>query len=174
MNSRQRDALFAFSQVIAELRAAGVIRSHRYLGDIAEFVCTHAKSLVLEAILRAPGYDGMLGDKRIQVKYGGSTKTNVALGNPNVYDEILVVLGPESVLREKAEKADFLIYTLTADEVRKCNPCDNGTFSSGKGGWKEKTPIRVSLKSLVTPNTVHKVQKPKLALQPAVASAGIS
>lgn len=151
MNSRQRNALVEFSQAVQELRAAGVIRSHRYLGDIAEFICAHAKNLVLEENLRAPGHDGMVGNNRVQVKYGGSTKTNVSLGNPDAYDEILVVLGPESVLREAAEKAEFLIFTLTADEVRTSNPCGNGTFSCGKGGWKGKIPHRVSLEALVTP-----------------------
>lgn len=154
MNSRQRNALRAFSQAVQELRAAGVVRSHRYLGDIAEFICAYAKDIVLNRNLRAPGHDGMQGSKRIQVKYGGSTKTNVSLGNPDTYDEILVVLGPESVLRDKREKADFLIYTLLADEVRTFNPCNDGTFSCGKGGWKDKSPDRVNLDELVSSNEV--------------------
>ena len=149
MTPRQLAALKQFTAVVKELRDSGVIRSHRYLGDIAEFVCMRTHNVVLEENLRAPGHDGIRGNKRVQVKYGGGTKTNVSLGNPDTYEEILVVLGPDSVLRDKAETADLLIYTLTAEDVRACTPGKQGSFSCGKKGWQGKVPERISLEALV-------------------------
>ena len=149
MTPRQLDALKQFAVVVKELRDCGVIRSHRYLGDIAEFVCSRTHNVVLEENLRAPGHDGIRSGKRVQVKYGGGTKTNVSLGDPETYEEILVVLGPDSVLRDKDEKADLLIYTLTAEDVRACTAGGNGTYSCGKKGWKGKVPERISLEALV-------------------------
>lgn len=74
MNPRQRAALQYFAGAIAELKAAEVIRSHRYLGDIAEFLCCVHFKIELLLNLRAPGHDGMLGDQRVQIKYGGAPK----------------------------------------------------------------------------------------------------
>lgn len=149
MTPRQLAALKQFAAVVKELRDSGVIRSHRYLGDIAEFVCSRTHNVVLEENLRAPGHDGVRRGNRVQVKYGGGSKTNVSLGNPETYEEILVVLGPDSVLRDKDEKADLLIYTLTAEDVRACAPGPLGTFSCGKRALKKKVPERISLEALV-------------------------
>jgi hypothetical protein len=130
MEPRQRKALARFAQAVAELRDTGVIRSHRYLGDVAEFLCADAFDIELEENLREGGHDGRRSDLKVQVKYGGGKKTNVGLGNPDAYDELFVVLGRGSVVRSKKFDGDFLVYRFTSDEVRKLKNRSGG-FSCG-------------------------------------------
>ncbi|MFH0977258.1 MAG: hypothetical protein V1874_15875 [Spirochaetota bacterium] len=131
MNKRQRCALVDFRRSIEELKATGVIRSDRYLGDIAEFLCADAYEIDLATNLRQAGHDGLRQDQRVQIKYGGGKKTNVDLGDPSTYDEVYVVLGRDSVVRKHANKADFLVYCLTAAEVRKIGTTRRGKYSCG-------------------------------------------
>ncbi|QSQ16846.1 hypothetical protein [Myxococcus landrumensis] len=141
MNSRQRAALKDFARAVNTLREAGVIRSHRYLGDIAEFLCAGMFGIDLATNLRQAGHDGLRGEVRAQVKYGGGKKTNVDLGNPDAYDEIYVVLGQESVVRAPAYEGDFLVYILTADEARALKT-PGGSYSCG-ASYFEREPHRV-------------------------------
>ena len=55
---------------------------------------------------------------KVQIKYGGSKKTNIDLGNPDIYQEIYVVLGKDSVVRKHQAEADFLVYKLTSDDIK--------------------------------------------------------
>ena len=132
MKDRQKRAIGRFAGAIDELKDAGVIRSHRYLGDIAEFLCADLFGIVLSQNLREAGHDGMRGKLRVQVKYGGGKKTNVSLGNPDEYDEIYIVLGRESVVRMEGHDEDFVVYKLTPDEVRTKTKTRNGTYSCGR------------------------------------------
>jgi hypothetical protein len=127
MDQRQRAAIAKFSEAVAELKVAGVIRSDRYLGDVAEFLCADAFGIKLEQNLREGGHDGRRGDVKVQVKYGGGKKTNVDLGNPNAYGELYVVLGRGSIVRSSRYDGDFLVYKLTADQVR--------ALKNGSGGY---------------------------------------
>lgn len=74
------------------------MRSDRYLGDLAEFLCADALDIDLASNLRKIGHDGTRVEVRVQVKYGGGKKTNVDLGDPDTYQEIYIVLGEESTL----------------------------------------------------------------------------
>lgn len=130
MEQHQRAALKKFAEAVAELKDSGVIRSDRYLGDVAEFLCADAFGIQLEENLREGGHDGRRGDLKVQIKYGGGKKTNMDLGNPDAYDELYAVLGSGSVVRSRNFDGDFLVYRLTSDEVRKLkNP--SGRFSCG-------------------------------------------
>jgi hypothetical protein len=141
MNSRQSAAIKDFARAVNELKEAEVIRSHRYLGDIAEFLCKDAFGIDLATNLRQVGHDGLRGEVRAEVKYGGGTKTNVGLGNPDDYDEIYVVLGQESVVRAPDYEGDFLVYIFTAEEARAMKT-PGGNYSCGKSHF-EKAPHRV-------------------------------
>ncbi|MHB1401708.1 MAG: DUF6998 domain-containing protein [Thiobacillus sp.] len=148
MNNRQKTAIENFASAITELNAAGVIRSHRYLGDIAEFLCADAFDIVLSDNLREEGHDGMRDDAKVQVKYGGGKKTNVDLGNPDEYQEIYIVLGRESVVRTKTYDEDFVVYKLTSDEVRTmCTP--SGNYSCGRGPLSREPDLRISMANLI-------------------------
>lgn len=131
MNEKQQRALLSFNNSIEELKAAGVIRSDRYLGDIAEFLCADAYGIDLATNQRQAGHDGLRQDLKVQIKYGGGKKTNMDLGNPSAYDEVYVVLGKDSVVRKYAHPADFLVYRLTADEVRNIGTTPGGKYSCG-------------------------------------------
>jgi hypothetical protein len=132
MNPRQILALRSFTSAVKELGAAGVTRSHRYLGDIAEFLCADAFGINLAKNLREVGYDGHREQIKVQIKYNGSKKTNVDLGNPLHYQEVYIVLGPESVVRPIFHLAEFLVYRFTSDEVMHMRTA-KGKYSCAKG-----------------------------------------
>ena len=147
MNQDQQKAIKAFASAISELNRTEVIRSHRYLGDIAEFLCADAFGIVLSENLREEGHDGMRGDVKVQVKYGGGKKTNVDLGNPNEYTEIYIVLGRESVVRTTEHAEDFVVYKLTADEVRTMRT-KKGKYSCGRTPLSRKPDLLISIANL--------------------------
>ena len=147
MNNRQKAAIEAFATAISGLKEADVIRSHRYLGDIAEFLCADAFGIALSDNLREEGHDGMRGGVKVQVKYGGGKKTNVDLGNPDEYEEIYIVLGLESVVRTAGYDGDFVVYKLTSDEVRTMRT-PKGKYSCGRGPLSRTPDICISMANL--------------------------
>lgn len=109
-----------FYDAVAKLRKVGVIRSDKYLGDLAEYICKHFYEVELAVSGRQIGYDGLDKEGKVQVKYhGSSTRTNIYLVNPSQYDNLLVVLGPGSLLRTTAHAAEFLIYRMSSATARK-------------------------------------------------------
>lgn len=136
MNQRQKLAITNFSKAIKELKDAGVIRSHRYLGDLAEFICAKTFNIDLATNMRQTGHDGMREQLRAQIKYGGGTKTNVDLGDPTTYEEVYVVLGKESILRSHPHDADFIIYKLSSEEVSAMGTTKKGKYSCGAAPFR--------------------------------------
>lgn len=132
MNKRQKDALYRFAESVKELKEAGVVRSDRYLGDVAEFLCADYLGLELEPNKRAQGHDAIKDGRRYQIKYGGGTKTNIALGDPKYYDEVLVVLGRDSVVRNDSVAGDFVIYRVPAAEVQSNHSAGKSKLSCGR------------------------------------------
>lgn len=131
MNQQQNAAIHQFRSAVKALKAAGVIRSDRFLGDIAEFLCADALGVELSHNLRQHGHDGIRGGKRVQVKYAGGKKTNLDLGDPLAYDELYVVMGEESVVRNANEPGDFLVYRFLSEDVRTMQK-PKGNYSCGK------------------------------------------
>ncbi|MGR6904587.1 hypothetical protein [Lysinibacillus sp. BSL11] len=106
--------LINFFKAIKMLRDSEIIRSDKYLGDIGEYICQKLYGITLNKSGREKGYDGTLGSEKYEIKFHNSlTRTNIYLGNPEIYDVLLVVLGPDSLLRPQQEKDDFLIYRTT-------------------------------------------------------------
>lgn len=131
MNQRQCKALKFFAAAVKELKESGVIRSDRYLGDIGEFLCADAYNIDLATNLREVGHDGHRKELRAQIKYAGGLTTNINFGNPNLYDEIYIVLGRESVVRGYRHEAEFLIYKRTSEEVLAFNTLNKKGYSQG-------------------------------------------
>lgn len=52
--------------------------------------------------------------------HNSSKRTNIHLGSPEYYDYVLVVLGPDSLLRITDDESEFIIYKISAKCV-KCN-----------------------------------------------------
>lgn len=147
MNQQQQLALSNFRAAIKELKDVGVIRSDRYLGDIAEFLCADAFEIDLAENLRQIGHDGMRQDLKVQIKYGGGKKTNIDLGDPSTYDEVYVVLGKDSIVRKHQGEADFFIYKLTANEVIKIGQTNKSKYSCGSSLFNKEPDYTISLTS---------------------------
>jgi hypothetical protein len=117
MNQKQQRALSLFQEAITAMTQTGILRSHRYLGDIGEFLCATEFGIDLVTNLRETGHDGFLESRRVQVKYHGGKSTTVNLGKPTDYEEVFVVLGPDSVMRPTDQSAHFLVYRVSASDV---------------------------------------------------------
>lgn len=142
-------AISAFFNAASALRDIGVIRSDKYLGDIAEYICQHFYNIELAVSGRQPGYDGINHSGRVQVKYHGSlTRTNIDLGNPDEYDTLLVVLGPNSLLRQSKYTDDFLIYQMSSETARNHFNTKSGTWSCGKRFFRNPPHRTLSLSQL--------------------------
>ena len=149
MNKKQCEALKNFAIAIKKLKNAGVVRSHRYLGDIAEFLCADAYKINLATNLREAGHDGVRDDLRVQIKYAGGTKTNVDFGDPSKYEEVYVVLGKESKVRAHPHEADFLVYKMTSEEVKAIPKTKKGKYSRGKKHFRGAPDKVVSLAEFI-------------------------
>ncbi len=143
MDPQVLDAIARFFDSTSELRRLGVIRSDKYLGDLAEYICSHLFEIELAASGRQVGFDGTRDGRSIQIKYhGSSTRTNVDFGDPDQYQEALVVLGPASRLRPAKQNADFLIYRFSSAMVREHAQRDGLTYSCG-GTPFQRDPDRI-------------------------------
>lgn len=120
MKPDQESAIAAFFEAVDKLEEVGVIRSSRFLGDIGEFLCADTFGISLVSGLREPGHDGFHKDLRVQVKFNNSpTGNNINVGNPEQYDELVVVIGARSKLREiEHQPGEFRFYRFTSDNVR--------------------------------------------------------
>lgn len=118
MNDKERDLLRNFFGFTANLIEAGIVRSDKVLGDIAEWLCVKNFDLVLCQSGRHPGFDGHIGSKKVQVKMHNSPEgNNLSVGNPSAYDELIVIIGPRSKLRINDAENCFLAYCFSSEDV---------------------------------------------------------
>lgn len=154
MRLDQESAIAAFFDAVDKLERSGVIRSSRFLGDIGEFLCADTFGTSLVAGLRESGHDGFHEDRRVQVKFNNSPAgNNINVGNPELYEELVVVIGPRSKLRERDHLQDeFRFYRFTSDDVR--------PWKTGKGSFycaKERLSSCLSKQILKTSLVVSMV-----------------
>lgn len=147
MKSSHVVAITKFIDAVAELRAQGIVRSHRYLGDLGEFLCADAFAIDLEKNLRQAGRDGRRGRLLVQIKYHGGKSTTVNLGDPAHYDEVYVVLGPDSVIRPDGYVEEFLIYRLSAAQVREFAP-ENDNYYCTERRLPQQPTHRIGLSNI--------------------------
>jgi hypothetical protein len=122
-----------FFNAAAKLMDEGIVRSDKLLGDIGEWLCVKHYSLVLESSGRHPGYDGKIGQSRVQVKVHNSPKgTNLGVGNPDKYDELIIILGPRSRLRVSPKSASFHVYRFTSENVHALMKRKSGFYCAKK------------------------------------------
>lgn len=166
MDSEVRAAIREFFRAASKLRTLNVIRSDSYLGDIGEYICGHFYKLELAKSGRQPGHDGSDADGLVQVKYhGSSTRTNINLGDPSAYDHVVVVLGPNSLLRPKGVAGDFLVYRIKADAVTQHANPQKGTYSCGRSPFLKPPDQILNLEDL--PDVANAA-----AVHPALNKAG--
>ena len=126
MTKDQETAIENFFVSVSQLKELGIIRSDKYLGDIAEFLGQCWFGLELAESGRQVGYDGKIGKAKIQVKFNGGGSTTVNCGDPNEYDELMIVLGPDSALRTADGENSFQIYRIPSDAVLRREPHSDG------------------------------------------------
>jgi len=120
MTEDQKEAIQNFFKSLKVLRRMNIVRSDVILGDIGEFLCTfafHGLQLVPEKTNE--GYDAYFNQKKVQIKYSNSPDAkNIDLGNPEKYQELIVVLGKESAHRMMDEPdVDYIFYKYSSVEV---------------------------------------------------------
>ncbi|MDO5039070.1 hypothetical protein [Clostridium sp.] len=110
-----------FFDITKELEEKNVIRSSKYLGDIAEYIVSNLYGITLCESQKNKGYDGIDKDgKRVEVKFHNAKKgTNLIMDK---YDEIddeekferlIIIIGPDSKIRPNTENKDtYLIYDI--------------------------------------------------------------
>ena len=129
MLPHQTKLIQEFFECASKLLDAKVVRSDKLIGDIGEWLCVQKYGLVLEKSGRHPGYDGKIGDSRVQVKVHNSPEgTNLAVGNPAQYDELIVILGPRSRLRVSKVKGSFHAYRFPSSEVKRLMQRESGYY----------------------------------------------
>lgn len=134
MNDDHRTLIRAYFDCTSKLVDAGLIRSDKVLGDLAEWICVRRFGLVLETSGRHPGYDGLIENSKVQVKAHNSPKgTNLSVGNPDHYDELIVLIGPRSRLRIGPAGQNFHVYRFKADYVEANFRRDSGCYCARKG-----------------------------------------
>jgi hypothetical protein len=86
---------------------------------------------------REQGHDGQIGDKKVEVKYNGGKSNTLNAGNPETYEELIVILGPNSVMRDSTISEEYLIYRIPSSEVVKKRPHKDGVIRLAKGNLQE-------------------------------------
>ena len=84
MTEEQQEALSTFFDSVTALKTCGIIRSDKYLGDIAEFLCQEWYGIELADAGNQIGFDGVVDGLRVQVKYSGGISTTVDCGDPDL------------------------------------------------------------------------------------------
>jgi hypothetical protein len=154
MTPAETKAVRQFFDAVEKLKKLGVVRSDKYLGDIAEFICSTRFKVVLATSGREPGHDGLIGKKKVQIKFHGGKRTTIDCGNPAEYDELIIILGPKSVLRATGEKSDFVAYRIPSDHVAARRPHADGKLRYTKNQLPaasrvDSSPARRSTQSRV-------------------------
>lgn len=136
-----------FFAATAKLMDNAIVRSDKILGDIGEWICVKHYGLILESSGRHPGYDGKIGQSRVQVKVHNSPEgTNLSVGDPSKYDELVIVVGPRSRLRVSTNASAFHVYRFTSSEVSSLMRRNSG-FYCAKGVLKKASPDYIEIET---------------------------
>lgn len=147
MDITEKQLISEFFTVASKLNDAGIVRSDKLLGDIGEWLCVKAYGLVLAESGRNKGFDGCIGDNKIQVKvHNAPIGTNVSVGNPDNYDELIILIGPRSRLRNTDKTLSFHVYRFSSNEVRDTMKRSSG-FYCAKGTLENKKYESISLEA---------------------------
>lgn len=142
ISPEQVQAITEFMNAAAKLRSLTVIRSDRFLGDIGEFLAASEFQLTLAKSSRQEGHDTEGETNRVQIKFHNSpTRTNINLGNPDKYDRVLIVIGPDSRLHPGGSSTGrYCFYDFLASHV-KTHFSTKKTYSCGKQALTQPTRV---------------------------------
>lgn len=118
INQDQRKAIQEFFKSTLKLKETGVIRSSQYVGNVAEFICSHLYGVKLSKSQREEGLDGIdKKGRKVEIKYHGApVGTNIVMSKykeRHDFQDLIVILGPDSNLRPKdTQDNTFLVYRI--------------------------------------------------------------
>lgn len=120
MEREVADSLKRFFSAQTDLSELGIINSRDYVGDIGRYVCTLVYGLKIPKGTKPIGYDGKIGKSRVAVRLNNCpVGSPVRLAEPLDFDGLIVILGPNCLLRPEGVASDFIFYRFTTAEVRK-------------------------------------------------------
>lgn len=138
MEKIKKDSIRKFFETVETLKNEDIIRSSKYLGDIAEYICQELYTLQLNLNQRETGYDATddIGNT-YQIKINNSSeKTNQDIGDPSVYTNLLLIITNNSKLFDtRYENVFMLIYNIPSNTL-------NGNYIS-KTKLSEIQPDRI-------------------------------
>lgn len=130
--------IYDFFESVKRLKKNRIVRSSKYLGDIGEYlVQQNVNNVILFENQRNENIDGEVtrGKKKLKIQikmHNGEVGTNIEVGNPEHYDLLYIVLGPDSRLHlKKADLGTFRIYEFTKEQVEKWKTT-KGRYSCAK------------------------------------------
>jgi hypothetical protein len=133
MDQEVKRALRGFLAAQVQLAQLGVIHSRDYIGDIAKHLCTVAYGFEPRRSRQPAGYDGTIGAIKTRVQVNNCpTGTKVMLAGPLEFEQLVVILGPNSTLRPDGLEDTFVLYRFTRQEVIEQFKTPGGRYIAGK------------------------------------------
>jgi hypothetical protein len=146
MDQETKRALRGFFVVQAKLAQLGVIHSRDYIGDIARYLCAVVYDFEPKRSRRPAGHDGTIGAAKTRVQVNNCpTGTKVMLAEPLAFEQLVVVLGPNSTLRPDGLEETFVFYRFTREEVIARFRTPAGRYVAGKGVFAQGYDRTLSL-----------------------------
>ena len=148
MDEKVKSALRDFFAAQGKLHELGVIGSKHYIDDIAVYLCSRIYGM--EPVGKGEkglGYEGLIGTSRVAVRLTNCpTGTPVRIAAPVAFDELIVVLGPNSWMRPEGIDAEFITYRLGKEEVLDRFQESNGIYKGDAGILPAQPDKLVNLK----------------------------
>jgi hypothetical protein len=139
VNQATVQALQQFFSAQMKLAQLGVIRSRDYIGDIARYLCNVVYDFQPRKSRQPAGYDGIIGTAKTRVQVNNCpTGTKVRVAEPLEFDQLVVVLGPNSALRPPDVRDAFLFYRFTREEVAEKFKTPGGHYIGGKQTFAQR------------------------------------
>jgi hypothetical protein len=148
MDEKVKSALRDFFAAQGKLHELGVIGSKHYIDDIAVYLCSRIYGMEpVGKREKGLGYEGLIGTSRIAVRLTNCpTGTPVRIAAPVAFDELIVVLGPNSWMRPEGIDAEFITYRLGKEEVLDRFQESNGIYTGDAGILPAQPDKLVNLK----------------------------
>lgn len=121
LNKNEKDTLKLFFEIVENLKTFEIIRSSKYLGDIAEHICEKFYPIELSKNQKEKGFDAIdkNNGKIYQIKINNSAqKTNQIVGNKSSYNILLLLVTKNSLLFNSSDKNVFIaIYNIPSKSI---------------------------------------------------------
>ena len=132
MDPEIKTALKQFFAAQDILDRRDVINSNDYIEDIKKYLCAAVYDMqVSEKNLTA--YDGTIGIAKVQIRFNNCNKgTKVTFHGEDVFHELVVILGPDSVLRPAGITAEFIFYRFKRKKAQELFREAHGIYTGDK------------------------------------------